>query len=107
MLILLGLFPGRGRRAASRARTRPGRHRRQVMFGAVAASASTSWPAFQLDRRALIIAGVAGPWGWACRKCRNPVACRMRKGVLESGVATGRVCAPVMNWFLPEEVGRA
>ena len=38
-----------------------------------------------------------------CPGCGNFSIQHALKNVLESGVATGGICALVMNWFLPEK----
>lgn len=58
----------------------------------------------RLDRRALLIIAVSLALGLGVAQvpeflAHMPAAIR---NVLESGVATGGICALVLNWFLPE-----
>ncbi|QJP69744.1 nucleobase:cation symporter-2 family protein [Burkholderia glumae] len=76
-----------------------------VMFGAVAASGINILAGVKLDRRALLIVAVSLALGLGVSQVPEilthlPSAL---KNVLASGVATGGVCALVMNWFLPEQ----
>ena len=75
-----------------------------VMFGAVAASGINILAGIRLDRRALLIIAVSLALG---RVSQVPEILshlpHAVKSVLESGVATGGICALVMNWFLPEK----
>ena len=80
-----------------------------VMFGAVAAAGINILAGVHLDRRALLIIAVSLSLGLGVSQvpeflAHMPSALRH---VLESGVATGGICALVMNWFLPEERGGA
>jgi xanthine permease XanP len=74
-----------------------------VMFGAVAAAGINILASIQLDRRALLIIAVSLALGLGVSQVPEflahlPPALRH---VLESGVATGGICAVLMNWFLP------
>ena len=76
-----------------------------VMFGAVAASGINILAGVNLDRRALLIIAVSLALGLGISQvpeflAHMPAALR---DVLESGVATGGLCALIMNWFLPEQ----
>ena len=80
-----------------------------VMFGAVAAAGINILAGIKLDRRALLIISVSLALGLGFSQVPEflanlPVALR---NVLESGVATGGICALVMNWFLPESPASA
>jgi xanthine permease XanP len=75
-----------------------------VMFGAVAAAGINILAGVHLDRRALLIIAVSLALGLGVSQVPEflvhmPAAVR---NVLESGVATGGLCALVLNWFLPE-----
>ena len=75
-----------------------------VMFGAVAASGINILASITLDRRALLIIAVSLALGLGVSQvpeflAHMPAALR---NVLESGVATGGICALLLNWFLPE-----
>ena len=75
-----------------------------VMFGAVAAAGINIIAGVRLDRRALLIISVSLALGLGVSQVPEflanlPAALR---NVLESGVATGGICALLMNWFLPE-----
>ncbi|MDH1264623.1 MULTISPECIES: nucleobase:cation symporter-2 family protein [unclassified Pseudomonas] len=75
-----------------------------VMFGAVAAAGINILAGIQLDRRALLIISVSLALGLGFSQVPEflahlPASVR---NVLESGVATGGICALLMNWFLPE-----
>jgi xanthine permease XanP len=75
-----------------------------VMFGAVAAAGINILAGVQLDRRALLIISVSLALGLGFSQVPEflthlPAGLR---SVLESGVATGGICALLMNWFLPE-----
>ena len=75
-----------------------------VMFGAVAASGINILAGVELDRRALLIIAVSLALGLGISQVPEFLA-HMPTGlraVLESGVATGGLCALLMNWFLPE-----
>ena len=74
-----------------------------VMFGAVAAAGINILASVTLDRRALLIIAVSLALGLGVAQvpeflAHMPGALRH---VLESGVATGGICAVVLNWFLP------
>jgi xanthine permease XanP len=74
-----------------------------VMFGAVAAAGINILAGVTLDRRALLIIAVSLALGLGVSQvpeflAHMPSALRH---VLESGVATGGLCALAMNWFLP------
>jgi xanthine permease XanP len=74
-----------------------------VMFGAVAAAGINILASVTLDRRALLIIAVSLALGLGVSQvpeflAHMPAALR---NVLESGVATGGICAVLMNWFLP------
>ena len=74
-----------------------------VMFGAVAAAGINILASIHLDRRALLIIAVSLALGLGVSQvpeflAHMPAALR---NVLESGVATGGICAVLMNWFLP------
>jgi xanthine permease XanP len=74
-----------------------------VMFGAVAAAGINILAGVTLDRRALLIIAVSLALGLGVSQvpeflAHMPSALR---NVLESGVATGGICALAMNWFLP------
>ena len=75
-----------------------------VMFGAVAVAGINILASVHLDRRALLIIAVSLALGLGVSQVPEflvhmPAAVR---NVLESGVATGGLCALVLNWFLPE-----
>nr|WP_236712085.1 nucleobase:cation symporter-2 family protein [Pseudomonas sp. EpS/L25] len=75
-----------------------------VMFGAVAASGINILAGVELDRRALLIIAVSLALGLGVSQVPEflthlPAGLR---AVLESGVATGGLCALLLNWFLPE-----
>ncbi|WP_322030347.1 nucleobase:cation symporter-2 family protein [Paraburkholderia sp. J76] len=76
-----------------------------VMFGAVAASGINILAGTRLDRRALLIIAVSLALGLGVSQVPEILASlpHALKNVLESGVATGGICALVMNWFLPEK----
>jgi len=76
-----------------------------VMFGAVAAAGINILASVTLDRRALLVIAVSLALGLGVSQvpeflAHMPDAVR---NVLESGVATGGLCALVLNWFLPEQ----
>ena len=75
-----------------------------VMFGAVAASGINILAGLQLDRRALLIIAISLALGLGVSQVPEFVAHmpRLMKDVLESGVATGGLCAVLLNWLLPE-----
>ena len=75
-----------------------------VMFGAVAAAGINILASVTLDRRALLVIAVSLALGLGVSQvpeflAHMPGAVR---NVLESGVATGGLCALLLNWFLPE-----
>lgn len=76
-----------------------------VMFGAVAASGINILAGTRLDRRALLIVAVSLALGLGVSQVPEILTSlpHALKNVLESGVATGGICALVMNWFLPEK----
>ncbi|ONX59871.1 xanthine permease XanP [Burkholderia cenocepacia] len=76
-----------------------------VMFGAVAASGINILAGVHLDRRALLIIAVSLALGLGVSQVPDTLNSlpHALKNVLESGVATGGICALVMNWFLPEK----
>ena len=78
MLVLLGLFPAvAGVLQAVPEPVLGGAA--MVMFGAVAASASTSWPASAWTAAPCSSSPCRWPWAWACRKCRKSCrTCRTR-----------------------------
>ena len=102
MLVLLGLFPTvAGVIQAVPEPVLGGAA--MVMFGAVAASGINILASVDLDRRALLIIAVSLALGLGVAQvpeflAHMPGALR---NVLESGVATGGICALVLNWFLP------
>lgn len=76
-----------------------------VMFGAVAAAGINILASVHLDRRALLVIAVSLSLGLGVSQvpeflAHMPAALR---NVLESGVATGGLCALVLNWFLAEQ----
>lgn len=76
-----------------------------VMFGAVAAAGINILASVTLDRRALLVIAVSLALGLGVSQvpeflAHMPAAVR---NVLESGVATGGLCALLLNWFLPEQ----
>lgn len=103
MLVILGLFPAvAGVLQAVPEPVLGGAA--LVMFGAVAAAGINILAGIKLDRRALLIISVSLALGLGFSQVPEflanlPLALR---NVLESGVATGGICALVMNWFLPE-----
>ncbi|WP_296268386.1 nucleobase:cation symporter-2 family protein [Pseudomonas sp. UBA6562] len=103
MLVLLGLFPSvAGVIQAVPEPVLGGAA--MVMFGAVAASGINILASTTLDRRALLIIAVSLALGLGVAQvpeflAHMPSAVR---AVLESGVATGGICALLLNWFLPE-----
>ena len=76
-----------------------------VMFGAVAAAGINILAGVALDRRALLIIAVSLALGLGVSQVPDILNSlpHALKNVLESGVATGGICALVMNWFLPEK----
>ena len=102
MLILLGLFPAvAGVLQAVPEPVLGGAA--MVMFGAVAASGINILAGIHLDRRALLIIAVSLALGLGVSQVPEILSHLPHavKSVLESGVATGGICALVMNWFLP------
>jgi len=103
MLVILGLFPAvAGVLQAVPEPVLGGAA--LVMFGAVAAAGINILAGIELDRRALLIISVSLALGLGFSQvpeflAHMPDALR---SVLESGVATGGICALLMNWFLPE-----
>uniref|UniRef100_UPI0028D8B7F6 nucleobase:cation symporter-2 family protein n=1 Tax=Massilia timonae TaxID=47229 RepID=UPI0028D8B7F6 len=72
-----------------------------VMFGAVAAAGINILASVTLDRRALLVIAVSLALGLGVSQvpeflAHMPAAVR---NVLESGVATGGLCALLLNWF--------
>ncbi|WP_322007562.1 uracil-xanthine permease family protein [Paraburkholderia tropica] len=103
MLVLLGLFPPvAGVLQAVPEPVLGGAA--MVMFGAVAASGINILSGITLDRRALLIIAVSLALGLGVSQVPEILTSlpHALKNVLESGVATGGICALVMNWFLPE-----
>ena len=103
MLVLLGLFPAiSGVLQAIPEPVLGGAA--MVMFGAVAASGINILASVRLDRRALLVIAVSLALGLGVTQVPEfltnlPTTLRH---VLESGVATGGLCALILNWFLPE-----
>ncbi|MFC3339247.1 nucleobase:cation symporter-2 family protein [Paracandidimonas soli] len=103
MLLLLGLFPTvAGVMQAVPEPVLGGAA--MVMFGAVAAAGINILAGIRLDRRALLIIAVSLALGLGVSQVPEFVAHMPSalRNVLESGVATGGICALLMNWFLPE-----
>ena len=103
ILVLLGLFPAvAGLIQAVPEPVLGGAA--MVMFGAVAASGINILASVELDRRALLIIAVSLALGLGISQVPEFLAHMPAglKAVLESGVATGGLCALLMNWFLPE-----
>jgi len=104
MLVLLGLFPSVA--GALQAVPEPVLGgAAMVMFGSVAAAGINILSSTTLDRRALLIIAVSLALGLGVSQVpeilsRLPQAI---KNIFESGVATGGLCALLMNWFLPEK----
>jgi xanthine permease XanP len=75
-----------------------------VMFGAVAAAGINILASVHLDRRSLLIIAVSLALGLGVSQVPEFLAHMpdALKHVLESGVATGGICALVLNWFLPD-----
>jgi xanthine permease XanP len=102
MLVVLGLFPAvAGVIQAVPEPVLGGAA--MVMFGAVAAAGINILASIHLDRRALLIVAVSLALGLGVSQvpeflAHMPPALR---NVLESGVATGGICAVLLNWFLP------
>ncbi|GIZ12540.1 nucleobase:cation symporter-2 family protein [Pseudomonas sp. NCCP-436] len=103
MLVILGLFPAvAGVLQAVPEPVLGGAA--LVMFGAVAAAGINILAGIELDRRALLIISVSLALGLGFSQVPEFLA-HLPAGlhsVLESGVATGGICALLMNWFLPE-----
>ncbi|AJW96628.1 nucleobase:cation symporter-2 family protein [Burkholderia gladioli pv. gladioli] len=103
MLVVLGLFPA----VASVLQAVPEPvlgGAAMVMFGAVAASGINILAGVKLDRRALLIIAVSLALGLGVSQVPEILTNlpHALKNVLASGVATGGLCALLMNWFLPE-----
>ncbi|MEK6421796.1 MAG: nucleobase:cation symporter-2 family protein [Burkholderia gladioli] len=103
MLVVLGLFPSvAGVLQAVPEPVLGGAA--MVMFGAVAASGINILAGVALDRRALLIIAVSLALGLGVAQVPEILANlpHALQNVLASGVATGGLCALLMNWFLPE-----
>ena len=76
-----------------------------VMFGAVAAAGINILASVNLDRRALLVIAVSLALGLGVSQVPEFLAHMPHavRNVLESGVATGGLCALLLNWFLPEQ----
>jgi len=76
-----------------------------VMFGAVAAAGINILAGVNLDRRALLVIAVSLALGLGVSQVPEFLAHMPHavRNVLESGVATGGLCALLLNWFLPEQ----
>src|SRR5690606_23630668 len=101
MLVILGLFPAvAGVLQAVPEPVLGGAA--LVMFGAVAAAGINILAGIDLDRRALLIISVSLALGLGFSQVPEFLAHLPAglRSVLESGVATGGICALVMNWFL-------
>jgi len=101
-LVLLGLFPSVA--GAIQAVPEPVLGgAAMVMFGAVAAAGINILASVTLDRRALLIIAVSLALGLGISQVPEFLAHlpEALRHVLESGVATGGICAVVLNWFLP------
>ncbi|WP_186013090.1 nucleobase:cation symporter-2 family protein [Burkholderia gladioli] len=103
MLVVLGLFPA----VASVLQAVPEPvlgGAAMAMFGAVAASGINILAGVKLDRRALLIIAVSLALGLGVSQVPEILTNlpHALKNVLASGVATGGLCALLMNWFLPE-----
>jgi xanthine permease XanP len=74
-----------------------------VMFGAVAASGINILASIALDRRALLIIAVSLALGLGVSQVPESLVHvpATLSNVLASGVATGGICALVLNSFLP------
>ncbi|WP_039052248.1 solute carrier family 23 protein, partial [Bordetella avium] len=108
MLVVLGLFPAvAGLLQAVPEPVLGGAA--MVMFGAVAASGINILAGVRLDRRALLIIAVSLALGLGVSQVPEFLAHMPHalKSILESGVATGGICALLMNWFLPESPAQA
>ena len=104
MLIVLGLFPPvAGMLQAVPEPVLGGAA--MVMFGAVAASGINILAGIRLDRRALLIIAISLALGLGVSQVPEILNSlpHALKNVLESGVATGGICALILNWFLPEK----
>jgi len=104
-LVLLGLFPAVA--GAIQAVPEPVLGgAAMVMFGAVAAAGINILASVTLDRRALLVIAVSLALGLGVSQVPEFLAHMPHavRNVLESGVATGGLCALVLNWFLPEQV---
>ena len=104
MLILLGLFPAvAGVLQAVPEPVLGGAA--MVMFGAVAAAGINILASVKLDRRALLIIAVSLALGLGVSQVPEILSHLPHaiKNIFESGVATGGICALIMNWFLPEK----
>lgn len=103
MLVLLGLFPAVA--GVIQAVPEPVLGGAAlVMFGAVAAAGVHILSSVTLDRRALLIIAVSLSLGLGVAQVPEVLAHlpHALRNVLESGVATGGLCALLLNWFLPE-----
>ncbi|WP_186078926.1 nucleobase:cation symporter-2 family protein [Burkholderia gladioli] len=103
MLVVLGLFPAMA--GVLQAVPEPVLGgAAMVMFGAVAASGINILAGVKLDRRALLIIAVSLALGLGVSQVPEILTNlpHALKNVLASGVATGGLCALLMNWFLPE-----
>ncbi|GAB7538724.1 nucleobase:cation symporter-2 family protein [Burkholderia sp. 3C] len=103
MLVVLGLFPSvAGVLQAVPEPVLGGAA--MVMFGAVAASGINILAGVALDRRALLIIAVSLALGLGVAQVPEILTSlpQALRNVLASGVATGGLCALLMNWFLPE-----
>ncbi|WP_186164950.1 nucleobase:cation symporter-2 family protein [Burkholderia gladioli] len=103
MLVVLGLFPAvAGVLQAVPEPVLGGAA--MVMFGAVAASGINILAGVKLDRRALLIIAVSLALGLGVSQVPEILTNlpHALKNMLASGVATGGLCALLMNWFLPE-----
>ncbi|TQK11970.1 xanthine permease XanP [Herbaspirillum sp. SJZ107] len=101
-LVLLGLFPAVA--GAIQAVPEPVLGgAAMVMFGAVAAAGINILASVTLDRRALLIIAVSLALGLGISQVPEFLAHlpQALRHVLESGVATGGICAVLLNWFLP------
>lgn len=103
MLVVLGLFPAVAGVLQAVPEPVLGAAA-MVMFGAVAASGINILAGINLDRRALLIIAVSLALGLGVSQVPEFLAHMPAfiHNILESGVATGGICALLMNWFLPE-----
>ncbi|QOL48905.1 nucleobase:cation symporter-2 family protein [Massilia litorea] len=102
MLVVLGLFPAvAGVIQAVPEPVLGGAA--MVMFGAVAAAGINILASIHLDRRALLVIAVSLALGLGVSQVPEFLAHMPHalRNVLESGVATGGICAVLLNWFLP------